>query len=63
LLPSNFISLPQATQIRVLLEEYRIPVHVVYYPPLNPDYLGGRPDEHLLPAIMEMYGGPALMTD
>jgi len=62
LLPSNFISLPQTIQIRVLIEEYRVPVHVVYYPPLNPNYLGGRPDE-LPPAIIEMHGGPALMAD
>lgn len=61
LFPSSLISLPQAIQIRVLIENYRLPVHVVYYPPKNPNYLGGLSGE-LPPAIVHVHGGPTCMV-
>ena len=61
-LPPSFISLPQPLQIRVLIEGFRLPVHVVYYPPTNPEYLGGIPGE-LPPSIMDIHGGPNLLVD
>lgn len=56
--PHSYISVPQAIALKV--PETGEPVHVLYYPPTNPDYVA--PEGEKPPAIFSIHGGPTSRT-
>ncbi|RDX52385.1 alpha/beta-hydrolase [Lentinus brumalis] len=56
--PHSYISEPQAITLKV--PETGEPVHVLYYPPTNPDYVA--PDGERPPAVFSIHGGPTSRT-
>ncbi|CAA7263866.1 unnamed protein product [Cyclocybe aegerita] len=57
-LPSNIISTPQP----ITLDVSGSPLHVVYYPPHNPDYSGSDIEGEKPPCVVNVHGGPTGFT-
>ncbi|KAJ7202150.1 alpha/beta-hydrolase [Mycena pura] len=57
-LPAEFISLPHPVEL--FSSELNRSFHIVYYPPKNPNYKGGKPNENP-PAVISVHGGPTFL--
>ncbi|EPQ53311.1 alpha/beta-hydrolase [Gloeophyllum trabeum ATCC 11539] len=55
-LPSAIISLPQPLKLSVPPDDE--PVHVVFYPPTNPEYAGSDQAGEKPPCVVNVHGGP-----
>ncbi|KAJ6524429.1 alpha/beta-hydrolase [Mycena vulgaris] len=55
-LPPDYISLPKPISLLVPLGIGTQPVHVIYYPPTNPEYAGLEGEKP--PCVLNVHGGP-----
>jgi len=57
--PLEIVSIPQPITLEVTSGE---PLHVVFYPPNNPEYAGTNLPGELPPCVLNVHGGPTWMT-
>lgn len=55
-IPSAYFSQPQPMSLQVPPKDELL--HVVYYPPTNPDYTGPERDNDIPPCVVSVHGGP-----
>ncbi|KAJ7074518.1 Alpha/Beta hydrolase protein [Mycena amicta] len=55
-LASDYISLPRPMSLQAANADSEQPVHIIYYPPTNPEYAA--PDDERPPCILSVHGGP-----
>ena len=53
--PKGIVSVPQPMTLKASSGD---PIHIVYYPPQNPDYSGSAIDGELPPCVLNAHGGP-----
>ena len=59
-LPFGIVSSPQPMTLKV--PPNNSPLHIIYYPPHNPEYLGSSIDEEKPPCVVNIHGGPTGLT-
>jgi dipeptidyl aminopeptidase/acylaminoacyl peptidase len=58
--PPELVSIPQPISLQI--PQNRESLHVVFYPPTNPDYAGTSLPGELPPCVLHVHGGPTGMT-